>query len=44
MTGVFGIQSGYHALMECDTLFLLGCDFAWRQFYPSKAKIIQIDI
>ena len=30
--------------MDCDTLLLLGCDFAWRQFYPSKAKIIQIDI
>jgi pyruvate dehydrogenase (quinone) len=44
MTGVFGIESGYHALMYCDTLLLLGCDFAWRQFYPSKAKIIQIDI
>ncbi|HEY4075473.1 MAG TPA: thiamine pyrophosphate-dependent enzyme [Rhizomicrobium sp.] len=44
MTGVFGIESGFRALMECDTLLLLGCDFAWRQFYPSKAKIIQIDI
>lgn len=44
MTGVFGSESGYHALMDCDTLLLLGCDFAWRQFYPSKAKIIQIDI
>ena len=44
MTGIFGIASGYHALMECDTLLLLGCDFAWKQFYPSKAKIIQIDI
>jgi pyruvate dehydrogenase (quinone) len=44
MTGIFGIESGYHALMECDTLLLLGCDFAWRQFYPSKAKIVQIDI
>jgi pyruvate dehydrogenase (quinone) len=44
MTGVFGIESGYHALMECDTLLLLGCDFAWRQFYPAKAKIVQIDI
>jgi Thiamine pyrophosphate enzyme, central domain len=44
MTGVFGIGSGYQALMECDTLLLLGCDFAWRQFYPGKAKIIQIDI
>jgi len=44
MTGVFGIESGYHALMECDTLLLLGCDFAWRQFYPGKTNIIQIDI
>jgi pyruvate dehydrogenase (quinone) len=44
MTGVLGIASGYHALMECDTLLLLGCDFAWRQFYPDNARIIQIDI
>ena len=44
MTGVFGTEAGYHALMNCDTLLLLGCDFAWRQFYPSHAKIIQVDI
>jgi pyruvate dehydrogenase (quinone) len=44
MTGVFGGAAGYHALTRCDTLVLLGCDFAWRQFYPTKAKIIQIDI
>jgi pyruvate dehydrogenase (quinone) len=44
MTGIFGIESGYHALKECDTLLLLGCDFAWRQFYPDGATIIQIDI
>ena len=44
MTGVFGMESGYHAVMECDTLLLLGCDFAWRQFYPSHARIVQIDI
>jgi len=44
MTGVFGTDGGYHALMGCDTLLLLGCDFAWRQFYPSKATIIQVDI
>ena len=30
--------------MDCDTLLLLGCDFAWRQFYPNKATIIQIDV
>ena len=44
MTGVFGTAGGYEALQHCETLVLLGCDFAWRQFYPSKAKIIQIDI
>src|SRR5882757_8335809 len=44
MTGVFGTEAGYHTLMNCDTLLLLGCDFAWRQFYPSNAKIIQVDI
>jgi len=44
MTGVFGSEAGYHALMSCDTLLLLGCDFAWRQYYPDKATIIQIDI
>jgi thiamine pyrophosphate-dependent acetolactate synthase large subunit-like protein len=44
MTGVFGSEAGYHALMRCNTLVLLGCDFAWRQLYPSDATIIQIDI
>jgi pyruvate dehydrogenase (quinone) len=44
MTGVFGSEAGYHTLTSCDTLLLLGCDFAWRQFYPSHATIIQIDL
>ncbi|SLK10948.1 thiamine pyrophosphate-dependent enzyme [Novosphingobium mathurense] len=44
MTGIFGSEAGYHALMDCDTLLLLGCDFAWRQYYPDKATILQIDI
>ena len=44
MTGVIGNESGYRAVLECDTLLLLGADFAWSQFYPSHAKIIQIDI
>src|SRR5580692_4424001 len=33
MTGVIGTESGYHAILNCDTLLLLGTDFAWRQFY-----------
>ncbi len=43
MTGLIGFSSGYHAMMECDTLLMLGTDFPYRNFYPDKAKIAQID-
>jgi pyruvate dehydrogenase (quinone) len=43
MTGVIGMESGYHAILNCDTLILLGTDFAWQQFYPKHATIVQID-
>jgi len=29
--------------MACDTLLLLGADFAWGQYYPDKATLIQVD-
>jgi pyruvate dehydrogenase (quinone) len=44
MTGIFGSKAGHHAVTQCDTLVLLGCDFAWRQFYPKDARVIQIDL
>jgi pyruvate dehydrogenase (quinone) len=44
MTGIIGGGAGYHAVLDCDVLLLLGADFAWSQFYPNKAKIIQIDL
>jgi pyruvate dehydrogenase (quinone) len=44
MTGLLGFSSGYHAMMNCDTLLMLGTDFPYRQFYPEEATIIQIDI
>lgn len=44
MTGMIGAEGGLHAVTSCDTLLLLGCDFAWSQYYPDKAKIIQLDI
>lgn len=43
MTGIIGSEAGYHALHDCDTLLLLGADFAWRQFYPKHNRIVQID-
>jgi pyruvate dehydrogenase (quinone) len=44
MTGLIGFSSGYHAMLECDLLLMLGTDFPYRQFYPTNAKIAQIDI
>ncbi len=44
MTGLLGFSSGYRAMMECDTLLMLGTDFPYQQFYPEKAAIIQVDI
>jgi pyruvate dehydrogenase (quinone) len=43
LTGLIGYSSGFHAMMECDTLLLLGTDFPYTQFYPEKATIIQVD-
>jgi pyruvate dehydrogenase (quinone) len=43
MTGLIGQAAGYHAVLDCDVLLQLGADFAWPQFYPDQAKIIQID-
>ncbi|KMO42467.1 pyruvate dehydrogenase [Methylobacterium variabile] len=44
MTGLIGFSSGYAAMEACDALLLLGTDFPYRQFYPEKAKIAQVDI
>ncbi|PIJ47204.1 pyruvate oxidase [Leucobacter sp. OLES1] len=44
MTGLIGFASGYRAIENSDVLLMLGTDFPYRQFYPSKAKIIQVDI
>jgi pyruvate dehydrogenase (quinone) len=44
MTGLIGFSSGFHTMMNADTLILLGTRFPYRAFYPSNARIIQIDI
>src|SRR6185437_16119081 len=44
MTGLLGFASGYHAMMNCDALLMLGTDFPYQQFYPKNARILQIDI
>ncbi|WP_027687771.1 ubiquinone-dependent pyruvate dehydrogenase [Rhizobium leguminosarum] len=44
MTGFIGFSSGYTAMLACDTLLMLGTDFPYRQFYPTDARIAQVDI
>ena len=44
LTGLIGYSSGYHAMMDCDVLLMLGTDFPYRQFYPEDAKVLQVDI
>ena len=44
MTGLIGFSSGYEAMLRCDTLLMLGTDFPYRQFYPTDARIAQIDL
>jgi pyruvate dehydrogenase (quinone) len=44
MTGLLGFSSGYHAMMNCDLLLMLGTDFPYTQFFPRHATIVQIDL
>jgi pyruvate dehydrogenase (quinone) len=44
MTGLLGFASGYKAIKEADALLMLGTDFPYQQFYPDKAKVIQVDV
>ncbi|MFJ6651566.1 ubiquinone-dependent pyruvate dehydrogenase [Microbacterium sp. NPDC091313] len=44
MTGLLGFASGYRAMEQCDTLLILGSDFPYRQFYPDKATVVQVDL
>ncbi len=44
MTGLLGFSSGYHAMMNCDLLLMIGTDFPYQQFFPKDATIVQIDI
>ncbi|MFI8337164.1 ubiquinone-dependent pyruvate dehydrogenase [Pseudomonas taetrolens] len=44
MTGLIGFASGYKAMMNCDTLLMLGTNFPYRQFYPEHGHIAQVDL
>jgi pyruvate dehydrogenase (quinone) len=44
MSGLLGFGAAYQAMHECDLLLLLGTDFPYDKFLPTKPKIAQVDI
>ncbi|NVK72585.1 MAG: ubiquinone-dependent pyruvate dehydrogenase [Oceanospirillaceae bacterium] len=44
MTGILGNKAGMESVLDCDLLICLGTDFAYTQFYPTDAKIAQINL
>jgi len=43
MTGLLGLPSAYHSMHEADLVLLLGTDFPYTPFMPTKNKIVQVD-
>jgi pyruvate dehydrogenase (quinone) len=41
--GMIGTKPVYHAAQECDLLIMVGTDYPYSEFLPSKGAVIQID-
>lgn len=41
--GMIGTKAGYHAVMNCDLLLMLGTDYPYSEFLPDKGAVIQVD-
>jgi pyruvate dehydrogenase (quinone) len=44
MSGLLGYGACYEAMHECDLLVLLGTDFPYVQFMPTRPKVVQVDL
>jgi len=44
MTGLLELSSGHRAMMNSDTLLMIGTDFPYQQFFPKYVTIVQIDL
>lgn len=42
--GMKGSKNGCYYVKHCEALLVIGCSFAWREFYPVDVPIIQIDV
>ncbi len=41
--GMIGTKPVYHAVMDCDLFLMLGTDYPYSVFLPSKAAVVQVD-
>src|SRR5258706_16318715 len=41
--GMIGTKPVYNAVMRCDLLLMVGTDYPYSSFLPSKQTIVQID-
>jgi pyruvate dehydrogenase (quinone) len=41
--GMIGTKAVYEAVMRCDLLLMVGTDYPYSEFLPTKATVIQID-
>jgi pyruvate dehydrogenase (quinone) len=45
MTGLIGFSSGFYAMEACDLLIMLGTDFPYPDWIPTKdKKVVQVDL
>ncbi|MGC9665945.1 pyruvate dehydrogenase [Planosporangium sp. 12N6] len=44
MNGLLGYGACYEAMQECDLLIMLGTDFPYVQFMPTKPTVVQVDV
>ena len=40
---MIGTKPVYNAVMGCDLLLMVGTDYPYSEFLPTKASVIQID-
>src|ERR1700682_6194516 len=41
--GMIGTKAVYHAVQNCDLLLMIGTDYPYSNFLPTKGSVIQID-
>ena len=44
MTGLLGLPAAYDAMHDAELVVLLGTDFPYTPFMPTKNKIVQVDV